>query len=244
MTTVLLFILLGIVISTVESFQSSSFVGQAKLTSKRSSQLNAGCTSLIINLLQRVDPSQARSEFFFFFFGGSGALGLGFKQIPGLIAEYQKVQALKGGVSKGGEDLQINPLATIGFPESLKADDLNDILQNFPSVETISANGPKRSYLAQRGLLEREGFVKSLPNKNPLAVYAVYEALAKGGGDLASPTEANQFITRWKAEGGLDAFKNDLTAATTRKYAAYSVFFFLIAVVLDLIVESGINAFL
>lgn len=242
MTTLLLFILLGM-IRNVESFQSASFVGQAKLTLKRSSQLNAGCTSLIINLLQRVDPSQARSEFFFFFFGGSGALGLGFKQIPGLIAEYQKVQALKGGASRGGEDLQINPFATIGFPEPLKVDDINDILKDFPSVETISANGPKRSYLAQRGLLEREGFVKSLPNKNPLAVYAVYEALAKGGGDLASPTEANQFITRWTKEG-LEAFKSDLTAATTRKYAAYSVFFFLIAVVLDLIVESGINAFL
>jgi predicted small integral membrane protein len=30
---------------------------------------------ILLTLLQKVDPSQAKGEFFFFFFGGSGALG-------------------------------------------------------------------------------------------------------------------------------------------------------------------------
>lgn len=231
--------------STSNAFSIKSIRKAGNISpAKPPTQLRALDSSLLLNILQRVDPSQARSEFFFFFFGGSGALGLGFKQIPGLIAEYQKVQQLSGGVTKGGENLEISPLATIGFPEPLKKADIEDILNDFPSVDVISANGPKRSYLAQRGLLERDGFVASLPGKNPLALYAVYEALSKGGGDLASPTEAKQFISKWLGEGGIEAFKSDLTVATTKKYAAYAVFLFLIAVVLDLIVESGLNAFL
>lgn len=34
--------------------------------------------------------------------------------------------------------------------------------------------------MAQLGYLEREGFYKSLPNTNPLALFAAFEALAKG----------------------------------------------------------------
>ena len=35
-------------------------------------------STLFTSFLQKVDPDQARGEFFFFFFGGSGALGIGF----------------------------------------------------------------------------------------------------------------------------------------------------------------------
>lgn len=63
-----------------------------------------------------------------------------------------------------------------------------------------------------------------------------------GGGDLAAPTDAAIMITKWKKEG-LEGFKNSLLRANFRKYSAYSVFAFLILLVLDLIVESGSNAF-
>ena len=46
-----------------------------------------GTSSLILNFLQRVEPEQAKGEFFFFFFGGSGALGIGAAQVPKIAAE-------------------------------------------------------------------------------------------------------------------------------------------------------------
>ena len=66
---------------------------------------------------------------------------------------------------------------------------------------------------------------------------------AGGGGDLATPTDAAVMITKWKKEG-TDAFKYSLFRGNFRKYSAYSVFVFLILLVLDLIVESGSNAFI
>lgn len=64
-----------------------------------------------------------------------------------------------------------------------------------------------------------------------------------GGGDLATPTDAAVMITKWKNEG-TEAFKYSLFRGNFRKYSAYSVFVFLILLVLDLIVESGTNAFI
>jgi hypothetical protein len=46
-----------------------------------------GSSTLLLNFLQRVDPEQAKGEFFFFFFGGSGALGIGAAQVPKIAAE-------------------------------------------------------------------------------------------------------------------------------------------------------------
>ena len=50
-------------------------------------------------------------------------------------------------------------------------------------------------------------------------------------------------ITKWKNEG-TEAFKSSLLRGNFRKYSAYGVFVFLILLVLDLIVESGANAFI
>jgi hypothetical protein len=43
---------------------------------------------------------------------------------------------------------------------------------------------------------------------------------------------------------GINKFKNDLLVANAKKYSAYAVFGFLILLVIDLVVESGRNAFL
>jgi hypothetical protein len=64
-----------------------------------------------------------------------------------------------------------------------------------------------------------------------------------GGGDLATPTDAAVMITKWKKEG-TDGFVGSLTRGNFRKYSAYGVFVFLILLVLDLIIESGSNAFI
>ena len=139
----------------------------------------------LITLLQKVPPDQAKSEFYFFFFAGSGALGIGGAQVPKLAKILQKIRDL-GGSDKtlGGEDLAINPIATIGYPEPLKVADIQSIIDKMPRTETIKLNGDNKSYMASLGYLEREGFFRSMPNSNPLALYAIFDCWSKGGGDL------------------------------------------------------------
>jgi hypothetical protein len=76
-----------------------------------------------------------------------------------------------------------------------------------------------------------------------LYIYIYIYIIEGGGGDLATPTDAAVMITKWKKEG-TDGFVGSLTRGNFRKYSAYAVFAFLILLVLDLIVESGTNAFI
>lgn len=72
------------------------------------------------------------------------------------ITEIKKL----GGslVTEGGDDLDCNFIATIGYPEPLKRQDVQKIIDNAPYVEKILAAGKKKSYMAQIGYLERQGF--------------------------------------------------------------------------------------
>ena len=89
---------------------------------------------------------------------------------------------------KGGPELEVNPLATLGFPEPLKVADVKYVIDKLPSVEEMLKKGPKKSYMAQLGYVEREGFNAALPaDSNPLVAYAAFEALAKGGGSYNAP---------------------------------------------------------
>eukprot|EP00596_Hydrurales_sp_CCMP1899_P006209 CAMPEP_0119042806 /NCGR_PEP_ID=MMETSP1177-20130426/16174_1 /TAXON_ID=2985 /ORGANISM="Ochromonas sp, Strain CCMP1899" /LENGTH=221 /DNA_ID=CAMNT_0007009831 /DNA_START=259 /DNA_END=924 /DNA_ORIENTATION=+ len=201
-------------------------------------------SSLLLNFLQRVDPDQAKGEFFFFFFGGSGALGIGAAQVPKIAAELDFINKLGGSpTTKGGDDLDANFIATLGYPEPLKIADVQKVIDDAPFVEKILAAGNKKSYMAQIGYLERQGFNDCFTDCNPLAVHAAFDAIAGGGGDLATPTDAAVMITKWKKEG-TEGFVGSLTRGNFRKYSAYGVFVFLILLVLDLIVESGANAFI
>eukprot|EP01038_Epipyxis_sp_PR26KG_P009627 gene9627-12963_t len=214
-------------------------------------------SSVLISLLQKAEKAQAQGEFYFFFFGGSGALGIGFAQLPKLIQSYKLVQSLAEDTnSLGGADLECNPIATIGFPVKLKVDDVVSIIRNMPTVDAIKSKGRNKSYMEQLGYLERQAFYETYENKaNKLALYAIYEAISGGGGDLASPVTYEQFKNDWQNIdvnnkvanvdlSSVDRFTSALLLANSKRYAAYGVFFFLIALVLDLIIESGINAFL
>ena len=59
---------------------------------------------------------------------------------------------------------------------------------------------------------------------------------------MVAPTDVAAMIQQWKS-GDLEAFKSALLAATVRKYSAFATLFFLIALIFDLIIESGLNAF-
>ena len=201
--------------------------------------------SLLTSVLQKVPKSQAQSEFYFFFFGGSGALGLGFAQLPKLLSSYKALQDLKGGPSKGGDNLKCGPVVAFGLPEPIKRADVQYIIDNLPTAEEIDKKGKKVTFIAQSGYLEREAFYDCLPKANPVALYAAFNALGQGNTDFADPNVVTAKRQRWQqpAPRGTDAFVSDLQIASLKKASAFTVFALLIALVLDLIVESGQNAF-
>lgn len=59
-------------------------------------------------------------------------------QIPKLLAQFKEVDALRGGVTEGGEDLQCSPLAMLGYPEALKVKDVLKIVDSIPSIEALT----------------------------------------------------------------------------------------------------------
>ncbi len=133
-------------------------------------------------ILKKVDIAEARAEFWFFFFAGSGALGIGIAQIPKILKIYSEISQLGGSdVTLGGEDAPTNPIATIGYPEKIKTNDITQIINDAPSSEVIGSLCEKKSYLASLGYLEQQAFYKALPDSNPLAKYAIFEAMTAGG---------------------------------------------------------------
>jgi hypothetical protein len=191
-------------------------------------------------ILQRIEPSMAAKQFWFFFFAGSGALGIGGAQVPKILASFDALKQLAASpLTEGGDDF----CTPFGYPEAVKTKDLQKIIEVLPTVDVILDKGAKTSYMAQRGYCERSGFVNALEGCNPLAISAVYDAVSGGAGDLLAPEQVSSGITELKTNG-LDGFQSLLNVATAKKLSAYGVFAFLIALVLDLIVESGSNAWL
>ena len=197
-------------------------------------------TLMIDALLQTADKDGAATQFYFFFFAGSGALGIGGAQIPKILRKYDALNVLaESPITEGGDDLT----TPFGYPKPLKIKDVEKILYQLPSVEQIKEKGEKKSYMAQNGYLERSGFLNALPDCNPLAASAVYEALSGGTADIVAPSQIEPKLQQLK-DGGLLAFQSMLLQSTLKRLSAYFVFAFLIFLVLDLIVETGTNAFL
>lgn len=222
-----------------ENKHSLHLLGRKKITSHRRNVAQVEEMSTMVEaLLQRVDPSEAAASFWFYFIAGSGALGIGASQVPKIKSSFDVLKNYaQSPITEGGEDL----LTPFGYPEPIKTKDVQKILAQLPSVETILQKGEKTSYMAKKGYCERSGFTNALKDCNPLAANAVFEALSGGAGDLIAPDILSTKMDQLK---GLDDFQSQLRAATLQKTSAYAVFAFLMALILDFIVESGINAWL
>ena len=61
--------------------------------------------------------------------------------------------------------MDCNFIAMLGYPEPLKTKDIQKIIDDAPYVEKILAAGNKKSYMAQIGYLERQGFNDCFPGK-------------------------------------------------------------------------------
>jgi len=216
--------------------------GYAKKTSLAYSPL-LDASTILPSLLVKTTAAAARTEFFFFFFAGSGALGIGGAQIPKLLKEYSDIAKLQGqGTSLGGPELEMNPVGSFGLPCKLKEADLRAIIDSAPSAKEILDAGPKRTFMAQQGYIEREGWDKLLPDVDAVTRYAVFDCLTGGGStNLAQPLAVQESLRKWKADPTLDSFVSDLTVVKSKKLAAYSFFAFLLLLVIDLVVESANN---
>jgi len=209
--------------------------------------------SLSLSLLRETSKGEAQGAFWFFFLAGSGALGIGFAQVPKILKEYAEIAALQGkGESKGGEALDLNPIAGFGYPDKIAKADLEYIIRNLPTVDQVQSKGKKLTYMEQQGYLSRQGFVDSFPpSTNQLSLYVVYDALTGGGSsNSVAPSKYLELSRKWSNElgggggsGTMSEFVGDLTKTQVAKISAYAGLAFLIYLVLDLIVESGISAF-
>lgn len=204
--------------------------------------------SLYLSILQKVAPEQARSEFYFFFFGGSGALGIGAGQIPKILKEFERMKNLEGVPSLGGDDFALPAIGKIKYPETLKTKDIQCVIDRLPAVNKIQDLAQKldtSSFMVQRGYISRPAFIKAAEKCYPLAAYAVFDALANGS-EFADPRIADSAITAWKAKGadGLKQVSESIGKGNANKFSAYAVFTFLLGLVGDLVVETGINGFL
>ena len=173
-------------------------------------------------------------------------MGIGGAQVPKILKTLDEIKALKGDATLGGEALSLNPIASALYPEALSRADVQRVVDSVPALEAIRKNNAKTTYMSSLGYIERRAFLTTMEAQgglNKLATYAVFDALTNGSGDYAAPQECESKLAAWRADG-LDGFKSDLLKAQGAKLSAYSVFGFLILLVLDLIVESGANGWL
>ena len=201
-------------------------------------------SQMLSRLTQEMDKETARGEFYFFFFAGSGAGGIGLAQIPRIYGELKGIRDLAGeGPSEDGEPVNAG-LSSIFYPTMYRKD-VEKVIAKVPSTATISAQGTSTSYLASKGYIDQLDFIASLKQCNPLASYALFEALSGGSGSVVSPDVLEENLAKYRsASDPVAAFVSDLQSASLTKLGAYGGLFFLLFIVFALIIESGISAFL
>ena len=201
-------------------------------------------THLLSKLTQTVDRETAKGEFYFFFFAGSGAGGIGLAQVPRIYNELSGIRALAGeDPSEGGAAIS-GGLSSLIYP-TIYAKDVEKCLKVVKSGEQINKAGKSTSYLASKGYVTNDDFVASLKGCNPLASYALFEALSNGSGGVISPELLDENVAKYRsADDPVGAFNAALQSATTTKLAAYGGLAFLLFIVFTLIIESGMTAFL
>ena len=204
-------------------------------------------SQLLSNILVKNYQGQSASEaqFYFLFFAGSGAGGIGLSQIPKIIEELNLIRQLsKQGVSEVGNSVSSNFLVSLLYPSDISEKDVLNAIAKLPSGDQINERGSSDSYVASKGYVVQSDFLEALNGCNPIASYALYQAVSKGKGKTVSPIEVDDAIALYKADkGDLTQFTKDFEASALTKVSSYATLAFLLFVTFDLIIETGLLAF-
>jgi hypothetical protein len=205
-------------------------------------------TSLSMSLLlKETDPESAKAQFFFLFGAGSGAGGIGLAQVPRIVKELQLIRSVSNeGPTQGGETLSTNPLVSLLYPKQVSLKDLRQVVSKIPPAAKINAQGTSTSYFASKGYVLQSDFLLALQKAscNPLASYAAYQAISKGSGKCVSPDDVDKSVKAYKTETNLQQFTKDFETSAFTKLSSYVALAFLLFVTFDLIIETGMTAFL
>ncbi|KAL7527709.1 hypothetical protein ACHAXR_002089 [Thalassiosira sp. AJA248-18] len=193
----------------------------------------------------------ARQKFWFYFFAGSGAGGIGLAQLPSMFREVGVARDTAGtGSTLGGAALNAGPLVGIYYDSEISKDDVADAIQKAPTAEFISSRSTSLNYMASKGYIEQRDFVKEMEAKkcNPLASYALYDAISSGKGGVVSPVVYEDKLLEYRegsSAGDLaSSFVGDLNGFLAVKVGAFFGLVFCLLVDVGFIANAGIAGFL
>jgi len=192
-----------------------------------------------------------RKKFYFYFLAGSGAAGIGVANLPNVFQEANVARAAAGtGPTQGGTALDCGPLPKLYYSTEILEADVAEAIQKAPTADFISKRSTGTSYLATRGYIVKDDFVKELIAKkcNPLASYALFDAMSSGKGFAVSPVVYESKLTGYRdnaSSGGgvVSSFGSDLNGFLAVKVGAFFGLVFALFVDVALVANAGIAGF-
>lgn len=207
------------------------------------------------HLLTDLSPevAGARAKFWFYFFAGSGAGGIGLAQLPSMFNEAaaaRETASAVGSPTKGGQALNAGPLVSLYYDNEISLSDVSDAISKAPTAEFISSNSQSVNFMASKGYIDKNDFIKEMGKKgcNALATYSVFDAISSGKGGIVSPVVYDERIEKYRQESGggevASSFVTDLNGFLAVKVAAFIGLVFCLLVDFGLVAKAGIEGFL
>ena len=195
----------------------------------------------------------AQAKFWFYFFAGSGAGGIGISQLPNMFNEAATAResASSGSPTNGGQPLNAGPLVSLYYDNEISLADVSDVIEKAPTAEFISKNSRSVNFMASKGYIDKNDFLREMENKgcNALASYSVFDAISSGKGGIVSPVVYDERIATYREGGGggnnvASSFSTDLNVFLFTKVGAFVGLVFCLLVDFGLVAKAGIEGWL
>ena len=198
----------------------------------------------------------AQAKFWFYFFAGSGAGGIGISQLPNMFNEAgaARESASSGSPTNGGEALNAGPLVSLYYDNEISLADVSDVIEKAPTAEFISQNSQSVNFMASKGYIDKNDFLREMENKgcNALASYSVFDAISSGKGGIVSPVVYDERIATYRQGSGgggnnndvASSFSTDLNVFLFTKVGAFVGLVFCLLVDFGLVAKAGIEGWL
>jgi len=193
----------------------------------------------------------ARQKFWFYFFAGSGAGGIGAANLPNFFRDRNEALAVvEIGPTKGGDELQCGSLPKVYYSTEILEADLADAVQKAPTADFISSRSENTNYLASKGYILKDDFVKEMTAKkcNPLASFVLFDAISSGKGLAVSPIVYEEKLVAYRegssANQVVSSFGKDLNGFLAVKIGGFLGLVFCLIVDVAFVANAGIAGFL